>query len=159
VSVAQAPAAIVALCELAVEAIAQAAAEGDFPKPVTAVEDYALTLATEVSQDWIIFVQPGPALTKPDLLNGDLTEQFAVRLIIHTQCRPDDLPAIKSLLGIVQMAGDAIRGALPVNYVFTGAAYLSSGGEANNIYDPIRLRDDAVFLSEQLLNIDYAREV
>jgi hypothetical protein len=151
-------AAIVTLCELAVTAINAAAAAGDFPKPVTAAEDYALTLATEASQDWIVFVQPGPALTKPATLNGGLTEQFSIRLIIHTQCRADDVAAIKSLLGVVELAGDAVRGALTPEYSFTGAGYMSSGGEANHIYDPVRLRDDAVFLSEQLLNIDTVRD-
>jgi len=150
-------AAIVALCETVVESI-NAAAEGmEFPKPVRAVEDYAVAIAQEATNDWTIFVEPGPSTMTPGTLSGDIREEIAVRLVMHTRCRSDDLPGVKALLGVVQLAIDAARDGMDETYNHTGLTYQSSMVDANQIYDAVRLRDDGVFYSDAVLNFEILR--
>ena len=150
-------AAIVALCETVVDSINAAAAGMEFPKPVTAVEDYAVAIAQEATNDWLIFVEPGPATMTPGTLSGDMKEEIAVRLVMHTRCTGHDTAGIKALLGVVQLAIDAARDGMDETYNHTGLTYQSSMADPNQIYDAVRLRDDGVFYSDAVLTFEIMR--
>jgi len=150
-------AAIVTLCELATAAINAAAQAEEFARPVAAVEDYAVSLAMEATNDWTVYVEPGPASIKPATLDGDVQEEVALRLVMHTRCSKLDTPAIKSLLGVVQLAIDAAVDGMDETYNFTSVLYQSSSTEANQIYDQVRLRDDGVFYSDAVLTFEVMR--
>jgi hypothetical protein len=144
--------AVTDICEAVVAAINAASLAGDLPFPLTAVDEYSLTLAMENASPLSISIQPGLCQRETGTLDGGVSEASSARMIFQASPVLSETSVIKTYLDLVELVCDKVEAGIGADFIFLGADH-----EGDQLYDQNRLRSDAVFYSVLTANFSSLR--
>ncbi len=144
--------AVVDACDAVIAVINAASLAGDFPRPVTAIEDHAISIVLEDTHEFTVKVQPGSTHRETGTLDGGVSEITDVRLVFSAApvlCNPN---AVREYLKLIELICDTIESDIGQSYIFLGADH-----DGDQLYDQNRLRGDAVFCGELTIKLSSLR--